>query len=98
MKAGLNGHAEVCFTCFVLALFLPILSFIQRLKDQAVHVTIADDRERDRPSDRGGFGGRGRGRGGFAHRAVAQAGLFGRGVGSRRNENGENGSKPAEAS
>ncbi|GJJ07801.1 hypothetical protein Clacol_002006 [Clathrus columnatus] len=70
----------------------------EKLKDQLVNVTIADDRGGDRPSDRGGFGGRGRGRGGFAQRAVAQAGLVGRHTGARRNENGENVNRPTESS
>lgn len=68
------------------------------MKDQQVNVTIADDRERDRPSDRGGFGGRGRGgRGGFAQRVAAQAGLVRHPSGNsgRRSENGDAGFKPA---
>ncbi|KAF8590277.1 hypothetical protein K439DRAFT_1382276 [Ramaria rubella] len=71
----------------------------EKLKDQTVHVSIADDRERDRPSDRGGFGGRGRGgRGGFAQRAAAQAGLVrppSRGHSGKRSENGDAGFKSA---
>lgn len=60
-----------------------------------IHVTIADDRERDPSSTRGGFGGRGRGGrgGGFAQRAAVQAGLVRQPSGKR--ENGEQGSKPA---
>ena len=60
-------------------------------------MTVADDRERDRPSDRGGFGGRGRGRGGFAQRVAAQAGLVRHPSGNngRRPENGDTGFKPA---
>ncbi|KAF8509424.1 hypothetical protein BU17DRAFT_98943 [Hysterangium stoloniferum] len=66
----------------------------EKLKDQVIHISIADDRERDRPSDRGGFGNRGRGRGGYASRAVAQAGLVRGGGPSRRYENGDTGSRP----
>lgn len=70
------------------------------MKDQQVNVTVADDRERDRPSDRGGFGGRGRGgRGGFAQRVAAQAGLVrppsGNSGNGKRSENGDAGVKPA---
>ncbi|KAF8511082.1 hypothetical protein JB92DRAFT_3144205 [Gautieria morchelliformis] len=71
----------------------------EKLKDQQVTVTVADDRERDRPSDRGGFGGRGRGgRGGFAQRMAAHAGLVRNPNSSnsgKRPENGDAGFKPA---
>ena len=67
-----------------------------------MHVTVADDRERDRPSDRGGFvprgGGRGGRGGGFAQRAAAQAGLVRPSSRNapRRTENGDtNTNKPA---
>ncbi|KIJ32329.1 hypothetical protein M422DRAFT_184543 [Sphaerobolus stellatus SS14] len=73
----------------------------EKLKDQVINVTIADERERERPSDRGGFGGRGGGRGGrgggFAQRAAAQAGLVRPSSRNapRRTENGDANNKLA---
>jgi hypothetical protein len=101
MKEGLNKHAEVSRIASSRSQRRPdpCSSFMQKLKDLPVHITVADDRERDRPSDRGGFGGRGRGGrgGGFAQRAAAQAGLVRHPSGNsgKRPENGDAGSRPA---
>ena len=75
MKLGIEKHAEVCSPRPSYVQFL-YSHFMQKLKDIAVDVKQATDREsRGEAPHRGGLGGRGRGRGGFAAKGFAAAGL-----------------------